>query len=95
MTLKLLLCRADGPKTLARDFVLDSARLRYQDPIDLIRRVLSDSRGWVLICLEAEIEPPITSTISHRAEIRSMEIRAPPAGIFELPPNVQKVTRVQ
>lgn len=94
MTLQLTLCRADGLglENNANEFMLEFVRFRYRNPVDFAKKILAKSPGWLLMSLEATIEPPIAPTMSHSAVIRTMEIREPPSGIFELPPNVQSAT---
>jgi hypothetical protein len=42
--------------------------------------------------LEATLEPPTSPTMGHRVMVRTIEIAATPAGIFDLPSGVHTTT---
>lgn len=94
-TVKIGLCRTLGPKVPAKvnRSVLESAALRYKNPIAFVMRYLSKHSGMLLMSVEATIEPPVSSTMNYRVVVRSIEVVAPPVGIFELPADVNKFVK--
>ena len=92
MTLKLWLCNTDRPalERKANVFVLDSARFRFEDPTTFATKLLSRLPNKLLMSLEASVEPPTSPTMGHRVMIRTIENAPPPAGIFDLPLDIQK-----
>ena len=94
-TVKVGLCRTLGRQVPAKvnRSVLESAALRYKNPIAFVMRYVSKHSGMLLMSFEATIEPPVSSTMNYRVVVRSIEGTAPPAGIFELPAGVIKIVK--
>jgi len=92
MTLKLWLCHTDRPalERKANGFVLESAGFGNQNPVTFATELLSKRPDVLLMSLEATVEPPISSTMTYRVVVRTIENALPPAGIFDLPAGIQK-----
>ena len=94
MTLKLWLCHTARP-AIERDLnsrVLDIVRFRFTNPNAFVTKILSEQPEMLLMSLEAMVEPPIAGTMAHRAVVRKVEIAVVPAGIFDLPSGIQKLS---
>jgi hypothetical protein len=89
-TIKVGLCRIKGRQVPANvnRAVLESAALRYKNPIAFVMGYVSKHSGMSLMSFEATIEPPVSSTMNYRVVVRSIERMPPPVGIFELPAGV-------
>jgi hypothetical protein len=92
MTLKLWLCHMDRPalERKANESVLDNAGFGYKNPVTFASELLSKRPDVLLMSLDATVEPPISSTMTYRVVVRTIENALPPAGIFDLPAGLQK-----
>jgi hypothetical protein len=94
-TVKLGLCRTKEQRVPAavNRAVLESAALRYKNPIAFVMGYVTKHSGMLLMSFDATIEPPISSTMNHRVVVRYIERTAPPVGIFELPKSVHIIAK--
>ena len=92
MTLKLWLCHTGRPalERKANRFVLENAGFGNQNPVTFASELLSKRPDVLLMSLEATVEPPISPTMTYSVVVRTLETAVPPAGIFDLPPGIQK-----
>jgi hypothetical protein len=93
-TIKLWLARSDrqGIEHRANDPIVDSARFRYQNPATYVTRLLAKRPGTLLMAIDAIVEPPIAPTMVHHVVIRTLESGQAPAGTFDLPAGLQKIS---
>jgi len=93
-SLKLWLARSDrqGVEAGANGPIVDSTRFRYQNPATYITRLLAKRPGTLLMSLDATVEPPIAPTMVHHVLIRTIETGQAPAGTFDLPAGLLKIS---
>ena len=93
MTLKFWLCQADsqGLEAKANGSVLEAARFRYQSPVTYATELLAKRPGTVMMSSGGNRGTADSAEARiYRVVIRTLESGPPPAGIFDLPPGIQK-----
>jgi hypothetical protein len=90
-TLRLWFCpTAQEDQRRLNNVLVGSSGIRYRGIAGFVASQLKQRPDTALLLMEETTEPPIAPVMKRKVQVGTLEITAPPPGIFDIPPGYQK-----